>query len=207
MKKLFYFILPVIITSGCCFNSNPPKTEYFTINTPSVYTNYNYQVKVSPFKVDELYGSKMVFFKEPNSIFFDCFNRWAQTPDKMLTTFFNFYFNNPASPSIKKDYIPIRLNAVILKFECNLTKKECLLCMKVSAVNISDKKILFNEIYIEKQQINSLTASSFASSMSRAVKTVAEKVENKISNIYKHNNLKIKVNSNGTDPTPESSRK
>ena len=190
MKKLFCLILPVVIISGCCFNSTPPKTEYFTVNTPSAHANYNYHVKAAPFKVDELYGSKMVFFKEPNSIFFDSFNRWAQTPDKMLTSYFNSYFNNPDLPAVKEDYIPIRLNAVILKFECNLTAKECLLCMKVSAVNTSDNKVLFNEIFIEKQQMNKLAASSFASFMSKAVKTVAEKIEIKVNNAYKHIRLK-----------------
>lgn len=190
MKNLFYFIFPIIITSGCCFNSNPPKTEYFNISTPSGHAQYNYHIEVAPFKADELYGSKMVFFKAPHSIFFDSFNRWAQTPDKMLASYFNIYFNNPASPILKKNHIPIRLNADILKFECNLTKKECLLSIKISAVNTSDQKILFNKVYIEKRQMDKLAASSFASSMSEAVKAVAEKIEMKINKVYENSRLK-----------------
>jgi len=206
MKKLLYFIFPVIITSGCCFNSSSPKTEYFNIGTPSEYAQYNYHIDIAPFEADELYGPKMVFTKAPHAIFFDSFNLWAQSPDKMLASFFNIYFNNPASPILKKEYISIRLNATILKFDCNLTKKECLLCMEISAVNTSNKKILFNEIYIEKQQMNKLTASSFASAMFRAVKAVVGKTEGKINSIYDYNNPK-KVNRNGADARPESARK
>jgi hypothetical protein len=191
MKKLFCFVIPVLmITSGCCFNSNSPKTEYFTINFPSTHAKYNYHIEIAPLAANELYGSKMVFFKEPNSIFFDNFNLWAQSPNKMLVSYFNIYFNNPASPIMEKDFIPIRFEAVILKFECNLTQKECLLSLALTAKNTSDEKILFSEIYIEKVQMNKLTAVSFASSMSKAVKAVAARIENTINNIYKNNNLK-----------------
>jgi ABC-type uncharacterized transport system auxiliary subunit len=191
MKKLLSFIpVTIMIVSGCCFNSTPPKTEYFTIANPSVHARYNYHIQVAPFQANDLYGSKMVFFKEPHSVFFDGFNRWAQTPDKMLTSFFNLYFNNSISPVLKKRYIPIQLNAVILRFECNMTKKECLLCINVSAINTSEKKLLFNEIYLETQQMNKLTASSFASSMFKAVRIVAEKIEKILNNIDEHSHPK-----------------
>jgi len=190
MKNLFYFIFPLIVTSGCCFNSSPPKTEYFNISTPSIHAQYNYRIEVDPINVEELYGSKMVFSKAPHSIFFDNFNRWAQSPHKMLALYFNIYFNNPASPTLKNNSSPLKLNASILKFVCDLTKKECLLCVEVSVVNSMDNKTLFKEIYIEKQNMNKLTASSFASSMSKAVKTVSEKIEKEMNNIYKDTNLK-----------------
>ena len=190
-EKTIFLIFPIlVITSGCSFNSNPPQTEYFIINTPSTHAEYNYHIELAPIIGSDLYDSKMVFLKKPNSILFDNFNQWAQPPNRMLISYFNIYFNNPASPIIKKDFIPIRLKTSILKFECSLTKKECILCLKVTAINTSNNITLFNEIYLEKEQMNKLTASSFASSMSKAIKTVTTKIENKINNIYKNNHLK-----------------
>ena len=206
MKKMFCLILPVVlITSGCCFNSDSPKTEYFTVSGQSEHSQYNYHIDIAPFTIDQLYGSKMVFLREPNSVFFDSYNRWAQTPDKLVTSYFNTFFNNPASQSLEKSIIPIRLNAEIFKFECNLTNKECLLCMKVTATNTSDNTKLFTQVFTEKLQMNKLTASSFANSMARAVTAVAGKIDTKINYIYEHNPKK-KVRGNGTSTTPESSR-
>ena len=185
MKSLFCFIFLAVVMSGCCFNSSPPRTEYFTINTSSEHARYNYHVEVEPFKIDELYGTKMVFFKEPNSIFFDSFNKWAQVPDKMLSSYFCSYFNDPALPGVKGEHIPICLTATILKLECNLTQKECLFSLKVTVSNSSNAKLYFVETFTERQQMDKVTASSFALSVSNAVKVVAQKVEVKIDEIYK----------------------
>ena len=90
MKKVLLFIFPLFLT-GCCFNSSTPQTEYFSIGTPKSYADYNYNVKLGSFIADSLYDTKMVFSKESYSIYFDNFNRWAQSPDKMFATYLYLY--------------------------------------------------------------------------------------------------------------------
>ena len=57
MKKLLSFIpVTIMIVSGCCFNSTPPKTEYFTIanektlkSTKNKKTNKKYRAFIAVF--------------------------------------------------------------------------------------------------------------------------------------------------------------
>ena len=189
MKKLIFSIIPALLITGCCINSSP-STEYFTIDTGSTFANYNYNIEISPIASNELYGQKMVFLKTQNSIFFDNFNKWAQTPDKMITSYFDLYFNNPAAPPLKGNYTPLKLSANILKLDCNITNKECLLSIKVSVVNSPDNKLLSNTIYTEKQPISKLSAASFASSTSVTLKSIAKKIEESINAIHQKQNIK-----------------
>ncbi len=187
MKRILLFIFPLFL-AGCCFNSSTPQTEYFNISTPESSASYNYDVKLGAFTVDSLYDTKMVFTKENYSIYFDNFNRWAQAPNRMLAAYLYLYFNNPHSHKIEDQTFDVKLNADILKFDCNLTSHKAVLFVKISAINISDNSIVFSDIFTDEQSVKDLTAFSYAVSMADAFQSVAIKVEEQLNNIYKINN-------------------
>ena len=181
--QLFFLLFPIML--GGCLVKSSPETQYFDLGAPSPTAKYNYQINILPFAANEMYSEKMVFQNKPFSIEFDTFNRWAQSPNKMLFNYYNFYFNNPNSPKLSSKELPVKLSIKLLKLDCNLYKKISTLSLEVSVINTLNKKIIFKHIYNVEEKMNKLTASEFALAVFKANNLIIYKIDDKLNSILK----------------------
>jgi uncharacterized lipoprotein YmbA len=179
-------VISILISS--CSITRDTNVNYFSINYPQIEKCNNktkkYQIVVLPFSTNELYGTKMVFRKPPNSVFFDSTNCWAQKPTIMVTNFFTLYLaskTNPQDKNIKK----YTLSGKILRIDGNINNKTTNLTIQLELKDNTGNTIISN-IYTRQEKMKKLSASAFAQSITKSLNAIA-------SDFYKDINNKRKI--------------
>lgn len=184
MRTIIYIAALFLFASCSMFNS-APETTYFSLDNSGLDDSPNLGITM-PQKISSMLPSstKMIFYFPGNEVKYDIYNNWAQTPQALIDRYFTLYFNNPEKKAELPAGTDYTLNGTIYEFECNTVTKEALFAIKITICDRNDN-ILITKLYSSKVKIDKMSASNFASAMSKAVKDVASQICKDIINLKK----------------------
>jgi len=175
----------IFIISACSILPSPEniKILYYDIGFPAKTYNTDIGIQFSPIIGGIGDETKMVFREAPNTIQFDSFNRWSNSPSKLVQCYLLLALNN------KKDTIDYVINGEIVRFDCDLTKKTANLAIKITIKSYkaknADKNFVSQIIYTSSIPIEKKRATAYAEGMQKAMAEITNKIVNDLKHLKK----------------------
>lgn len=173
----------VALMTGCGLlfeSASYTPVNYYDIGRPQRHKTPPVAIKMGTVKCEGPENSRMAFRTSPTCVKFDEFNRWSQTPDRLVKRYLLLYLNDPALADV--DTEPTTILTVDLKiicFECDLTSGRAVLIVDI-AVKKASSDAIWSGTYHEETELNGKTASAYSEAMSKAAQTVADKFSQKL---------------------------
>lgn len=184
--RLLTFAAIIVLCGGCNIFPEIKKTKvnYFEIGfdeKDKSQPKENYRIIVNRVEAEGPYYQRMVFKTSENSVDFDEYNRWSQSPSKMLKNYLKLALNNPdMNVPEERQFI---LNANILRFDSDLEDNTSNLVLEVDIKRKSDDACVLNKIFVEKVKVEKNKAVFYVEGMKKAVSNVAEAIRKKMSSV------------------------
>ena len=189
MKKLILFLfsgtLILLIANACSILPSPQKTKitYYDIGAPEKIYNIPSGIQFPPIMGGVGDEPKMVFKTSSNIIKFDPFNRWADSPAKLVRCYMILALNN------KTQTINYVMNGEILRFDCDLKKKTVNLAIKITIKSYkakkADKRFISQIIYESSIPIKEKTGTAYAEAMEQAIAEITKKAAHSLTTVKK----------------------
>jgi len=181
MKNIIISIFALFLVVGCSMFNNDSEQSKFTIGSPINDVNSsNMQIKVLPFTSLYPATKEMMFCNGENSFIYDNTNTWLNSPQVMLTEYFELYFNNPLKKSSKNFEYKFGIKGRIIKFDCNLLNKEVALTLLINIYRTNDDSLVYSTIYTSNVKISNLSASEYSIAISKAISSIAFSLQQKL---------------------------
>ena len=188
MKRIIISITAVaalLMVSACSVFPKPQDipTHYYDIGLPSKQYHSNIGVQIFPFVGGVGDEVRMTFRKSSNRVEFDSYNKWANSPAKLVQCYLAFALNNN---NVQVDY---SMTGEILKFECNLHKKTADLAVKITLKSEKkdkdNQRRIYQEVFSSSIPVEQETASAYAAGMSQAMADITQQIIKKVENLKK----------------------
>ncbi len=181
MKNIIIAIFALFLVAGCSMFNKESEQSKFTIGSPiNDINSTNMQIKVLPFTSLYPARTEMMFCNGENSFVYDNTNTWLNTPQTMVTEYFELYFNNPLKKSSKNFEYKLGIKGRIITFACNLLNKEVTLTLLINIYNTNDDTLVYSTIYTSKVTISNLSASEYSIAISKAINAIAFSLQQKL---------------------------
>jgi len=180
LKINFLVVSLMLLGCGCSILPTPPEVpvHYFDIGFPKPMEKSEVSVMITPFVTSGPYNARMVFRNSANSIEFDEFNRWSDSPAELLQRYFTLALG--AGKVQKKDSKQLVLSGELLRFDGDLTNNTANLILAISIRDKDGKEPISRHIFREKVSVTEVTASGYAKGMEQAVGKIVTAVKAKI---------------------------
>jgi len=176
------FLIPAVFCSACfltaCFSVNLPRQEIretrtFDLTLPSAPQKFTYRVEIVPFLSESPAKFKMLY-RSGSELKMDEYNKWSQTPSRMLTRFFRSAFISDVPAPL------LVLRGKILTFEVDAEMKSACLAVSYSVSREGAAEPFLNQVLKTSVPMGDVSASSFAQAMSKAASVQAGELKQKI---------------------------
>ena len=188
MKKTIVSIVAgaaLLTISACSIFPSPQNIgiHYYDIGVPQKHYNTKVGIQIFPFLGGIGDEVRMVFRKSPNTVEFDSYNKWANSPSKMIQCYLAFALDNN---NVQVDY---SMTGEVLRFECNLHKKTADVAVKITLKEDKKKqgtqRRIFQEVYSSSVPVEQETASAYAAGISKAMENITRQIIKKVENLKK----------------------
>lgn len=183
MKMIvFAFCASALFLSGC-IEVNLPEQKYqetrlFEIPEPASAL-FPFPVEVLPFRSDSPAKFKMLR-RNGTELSADEYNKWAQTPARMMTRCFRSAFHSAA-----QEEPAFKLSSNILVFELDVPSASAVLSVAYTLSLRDEAEPLFTKVLTDRVKLKENTPEAFASAMEQAVARQTATVKNMILNSVK----------------------
>jgi len=188
MKKLIIFLCAgtsLFINSACSILPSPAKVEitYYDLGTPDKIYEIPAGIQFPPIMGGVGDETKMVFKGSSNTIKFDPFNRWADSPAKLVRCYMTLALKN------KTNTINYVMNGEILRFDCDLEKKTANIAIKITLKSYkakkADKRFISQIIYSESVPIKEKSGTAYAEAMQKAIAQITKQIADQLTQAKK----------------------
>ena len=175
----------LLTISACSVFPSPQniKIHYYDIGIPPKQYKSKVGVQIFPFVGGVGDEIRMVFRKSPNTVEFDSYNKWANSPSKLIQCYLAFALDNN---NVQVDY---SMTGEVLRFECNLHKKTADIAVKITLKSDKkdqeNKRQVFQEVYSSSVPVEQETASAYAAGISKAMADITRQIISKVENLKK----------------------
>lgn len=183
MKMIvFAFCASALFLSGC-IEVNLPEQKYqetrlFEITEPASAL-FPFPVEVLPFRSDSPAKFKMLR-RNGTELSADEYNKWAQTPARMMTRCFRSAFRSAA-----QEEPAFKLSSNILVFELDVPSASAVLSVAYTLSLRDEAEPLFTKVLTDRVKLKENTPEEFAAAMEQAVARQTAAVKNMILNSVK----------------------
>ena len=179
---VFAFCALALALSGC-IEVNLPEQKYqetrlFEI-PESASALFPFPVEVLPFRSDSPAKFKMLH-RNGTELSADEYNKWAQTPARMMTRCFRSAFHSAA-----QEEPAFKLSSNILVFELDEPSASAVLSVAYTLSLRDEAEPLFTKVLTDRVKLKENTPEAFASAMEQAVARQTATVKNMILNSVK----------------------
>ena len=188
MKKLMTSIsagAALLMISACSIFPSPRSLtiHYYDIGSPQKQHKSKVGVQIFPFIGGVGDEARMVFRHASNNVQFDSYNRWANSPAKLIQCYLSLALNN------NKTEIDYSMTGEVLRFEGNIEKKTANIAIKItlkSTKKNKDKKSYLSQIvYSSSVPVEKETATAYAVAMEKAIAKVTQQIVKQIQTLKK----------------------
>lgn len=188
MKKLIAFIaagVALLIVSACSIFPSPRtiKMHYYDIGFPAKQYKLKIAMQVLPCIGGVGNETRMISRKASNSVQFDPFNRWANSPSKLIQSYLSLALSND------KTQIEHSIAGEILRFEGDLVNKTANIAIKITIKsnrkNKDKEAYLSQVVYSASVPVEKETATAYAVGMEKAMAEITQQIVKNIQKIKK----------------------
>lgn len=154
-----------MLLTGCILTRESfTPVRYFDLGNPDPSKFSGLKMESGQFSVAGPYRQEMVFRTKDNELVKDSFNRWALTPDDMLSRYLRIALSDVKGK-------PYSISGNILSFEADMTRKEAVLTVEYKIVAPADGQNVVSEekTCTFRSKMDGSSAEAFAAAMSAAV--------------------------------------
>ena len=174
----------ITVLSGCGLIFNSPSytpVNYYDLGRPLSHKTPPVRIKIGTVRCEGPENTRMTFRVSRTHVQFDEYNRWDQSPEKMLRRFLMQYINDPALSDGNVDKPTLILDLRLLCFECDLTKNQAFLVVEALAKKPAPgEQLVLSETYHQSIDLKDKTATAYAEAMSTAVHAMTSKLTQKL---------------------------
>jgi hypothetical protein len=189
---LFLLILPVNLFFQSCIYESKTNVSYYDLGYPAPVYLEGITLNITPFLNYSEVSSEMLYRVEKNKINYDSTNRWAKSPNILLTTFFknSLKGNHNFKKHPGNQPVNMTLCGAVTAFDIDLQNKKTVFEINYK-IRYKGKIILVqNKVFERKfnKENPSIFASSMSSSATELLKIICIQLEELKDKIIKEDN-------------------
>ena len=189
---LFFLLLTVSLFLQSCVSEDKSTVSYYDLGIPSPIYLEGINLDITPFLNYSEVSSEMLYRVGSNKIGYDQANRWARSPNILITAFFrnSLKINKENGGYIDNKFASMTLSAAVTAFDIDLQNKKTIIGINYKILYKGNIVLVQNKIFEQKfeKEIPSAFASSMSLSAAELLKTICTQAEELKKVIIKQDN-------------------